>query len=181
MNNINKYNQFGFTLVDLIISIGIFGVISTMVMVNYRAGTRSDTVRQSADIALSILRRAQTMTLTGALTASAFPQGGYGVRFDENDDDVIILFADIDGNFSYTSDTDTDLEQIDLPGNAIFEANEDSGSTGFLDVVFSPPDADAYFNGLATAASKQVSFSARSTDASRRVVVYRLSGQVRAE
>ena len=137
MNNINKHLHFGFTLIDLMISIGIFGVITTMVMVNYRAGTRNDTVRQSASISASILKRAQTMTLTGALTAGAFPQGGYGVRFDEVDNNTMILFADIDGNFAYTLATDTVIESINLPGNAVFEANEDAGSTGALDVVFS--------------------------------------------
>jgi type II secretory pathway pseudopilin PulG len=181
MKNKDIHNSLGFTLVDLIISIGIFGVITAMVMVNYRAGNRNDTVRQSASISASVLRRAQTMTLTGALTAGVFPQGGYGVRFDEADNNTMILFADIDGNFAYTPVTDTDIETINLPGNAVFESNEDAGSTGSLDVVFSPPDADAYFDGLTSSNSKQISFSARSSDAATIVIVYRLSGQIRVQ
>ena len=175
------HNQKGFTFIELIVSIAIFGVITAMVMVNYRAGTRNDTVRQSANITASMFKRAQTMTLTGALTAGAFPQGGYGVHFDEVDNNTMILFADIDGNFAYTLAIDTDIESINLPGNAIFEANEDPDSVGVLDVVFSSPDADAYFNGSVVDPSKQISFSARSSDASTMVIVYRLSGQIRVQ
>jgi len=166
--------QAGFTLVDLIISITIFALISTAVVVNFNAGARNDSVRQSANIIAEILRHSQSMTLSGAeLSDGTFPVGGYGVRFDASDPNKITLFADIDGDFNYT-DSLEDLENITLPKETTF-----AGST--LNVVFSAPDADVYFNGVATELSKTISITAPSADVTQSIIIYRLSGQVRVE
>lgn len=166
--------QNGFTLIDLIVSIGIFALIATAVMVNFNAGARNDSVRQAANIVAGTLRRAQSMTLSGAaLSDGTFPKGGYGVRFDETAPGVMTLFADTDGNFNYTG-AGEELEDISLP-------KENAASGGTLNVVFSAPDADAYFNGAATESSKTISITAPSAGITQSVIIYRLSGQVRVE
>ena len=164
----------GFTLIDLIVSIGIFALVATAVMVNFNAGSRNDSVRQAANIVAATLRRAQSMTLSGALLSNgAFPVGGYGVRFDQGMPGNLTLFADIDGNFNYTDAAEA-LEDITLP-----KENAATGPT--LNVVFSSPDGDVYFNGVATESSKTISITAPQADVSKSVIIYRLSGQVRVE
>ncbi|OJI07842.1 hypothetical protein BK004_00125 [bacterium CG10_46_32] len=166
--------KYGFTLIDLIISITIFALISTAVLINFNAGSRNDSVRQSANIVVQTLRRAQSMTLSGAeLSDGTFPVGGYGVRFDAAFPGSITLFADIDGNFDYT-DASEILDTIVLPKENVF-----SGAT--LNVLFSSPDADIYFNGATTESSKTLSITTPSAGVTQSVIMYRLSGQVRVE
>jgi type II secretory pathway pseudopilin PulG len=154
---------------------GIFGVITTAVMINFNAGARNDSVRQAAIVTSSVLRRAQSMTLSGAeLTDGTFPSGGYGVRFDAADTNTLTIFADIDGNLNYTDSTE-DIETIDLPDESVFS------SGGTLNVLFSSPDSDVYFNGVTTEASKTITTSAPSADVTGTIIIYRLSGQVRVQ
>jgi len=164
----------GFTLIDLMVAISIFTLVTALVVANFNAGARNDSVRQGASIAAGLLRRAQTATLAGALLSDGeFPAGGYGVRFDANNAGVLTLFADKDGNFNYT-DAAEELEDVLLPDDVVFGG-------GTLAVVFSAPDADAYFNGVASEASKTVTFSAASADVTQSVIIYRLSGQIRVQ
>ncbi len=166
--------RYGFTLIDLVVSIGIFALVATAVVVNFNAGSRNDSVRQAANIVAATLRRAQSMTLSGAeLSNGEFPKGGYGVRFDQGKPGEVTLFADIDGNFNYTDAAEA-LEDITLP-----KENAAAGST--LNVVFSSPDGDVYFNGAATESSKTISITAPQADVAKSVIMYRLSGQVRVE
>lgn len=163
-----------FTLIDLIVAIGIFALITTAAVTNFSAGARNDSVRQGAAIASGLLRRAQTATLTGALLADGtFPQGGYGVRLDENETGALTLFADKDGNLTYTDATEA-LEDALLPKNVVFDG-------GTLNVVFKAPDADVYFNGVAAEISKTITFSTASADVTAAVIIYRLSGQIRVQ
>jgi len=176
-NNQENYlfmKNFGFTLIDLMVSIAIFGLISASVLINFLAGARGDSVRQSANIAANFLRRAQTMTLSGELLANGtFPSGGYGIRFDSSDTNTLILFGDNNGDHAY--DAGEEINTQDLVSNAYFNA------TGNLDVLFSSPDADVYFNGATTDPSKQVVFSASETEIIQNVIIYRVSGQIRVE
>lgn len=169
-------NNKAFTIVDLLVSIAVFGLVTASVLVNFRAGARNDSVRQSADIAANFLRRAQTMTLSGELLSDGtFPNGGYGVRFDSADTNTLILFADKNSTPNHEYDAGEEINTQDLADEAYFNAS------GNLDVVFSAPDADVYFNGSQTEPSKQIIFTAPSADTAKSVYIYRVSGQVRAE
>jgi type II secretory pathway pseudopilin PulG len=169
-----KADKKGFTLVDLIIAMSIFSAMTLLVTVNFNSGTRNDSVRQTATIASVVLRKAQSQTLTGAvLSNGTFPIGGYGVRFDDTRPGEVTLFADIDGNLNYT-DSSEDLETILFSKDAVF-------SVSTLNVLFSSPNADVYFNGLSTDPSKTITITAPDAHANRSVIIYRLSGQVRVE
>ncbi|MBI2050602.1 MAG: prepilin-type N-terminal cleavage/methylation domain-containing protein [Parcubacteria group bacterium] len=164
----------GFTLIDLIVAIGIFTLVTTVAVANFSVGSRNDSVRLGASVASGLLRRAQTSTLTGALLSDGtFPEGGYGVRLDASDAGTLTLFADKDGNFNYTDATE-EVEDVALPRDVVFDG-------GTLNIVFSAPDADVYFNGAASEASKTVNFSSASSDVTQAVIIYRLSGQIRVQ
>ncbi|MBI4122714.1 MAG: hypothetical protein HY462_01820 [Parcubacteria group bacterium] len=168
------HNCKGITLIDLILWMAIFGMLTGTMVANFRHGSRNESVRLAASLAASTLRRAQTMTLTGAVLADGdFPNGGYGVRFDAGDTDALTLFADIDGDFAF--DAGEELLGQPLPGNAEFSLG------GTLFVLFTPPEGDVLFNGAAAPDTYTIPFVVPNSEVVKNVVVYRISGQVREE
>lgn len=166
----------GFTLLELILSIGILGILIGATISNFHGGARNEAVRQSAMLSAGLLRQAQTMTLTGTRPdGSSFPTGGYGVRFDTASPTVLTLFADNNGNFNYDGGEEIAAERLTLPAGASFNLGAS------LNVVFSPPEANVYFNGAAGPDTMAIPFQASGTSLSRTVTIYRLSGQVRVQ
>lgn len=166
----------GMTLLDLIIWMSIFGLLTTTMVASFREGGRGDTVRQSARLAESLLRRAQTMALTGTVLMSGdYPDGGYGVHFAISAPRLLVLFGDANGNFRYDGGEEIAGNDVLLPLNTEFSLG------GNLDVVFSPPDGNAYFNGLAAPDTAVISFIGTGTPITKNITIFRLSGQVRVE
>lgn len=164
------------TLLDLIIWMSIFGLLTTTMISSFREGNRGDGVRQAARLGESLLRRAQTMTLTGTVLANGdYPNGGYGVHFDVSANRQLVLFGDTNGNFTYDGGEEITGNDVLLPVNTAFSLGAN------LDVVFSPPDGDVYFSGLAAPDTKVISFVGTGTPVAKNITVYRLSGQVRVE
>ena len=56
----------GFTLVEMLISLAIFAVVTAMAVANFRAGAQGDELRVSARIIASTVRRAQTQAVAGS-------------------------------------------------------------------------------------------------------------------
>ncbi len=164
------------TLLDLIIWMGIFSLLTGTMVASFRAGGRGDGVRQAARLGESLLRRAQTMTLSGTvLPGGDYPDGGYGVRFDTSQNRRLVLFGDVNGNFRYDGGEEIAGNDVLLPINTAFSL------AGNLDVVFSPPDGDVYFSGLAAPDTKVIPFVGTGTDITKAITIFRLSGQVRVE
>jgi prepilin-type N-terminal cleavage/methylation domain-containing protein len=93
----------GFTIVELIVVLAIFGFVSSIILFNYSGFSTNITIQDlSQQIALE-LRKAQVYALgTHTLTGGGFPKG-YGVYFDLSDPKHFTLFADINGNRQYDS------------------------------------------------------------------------------
>ena len=176
----NIKNLYGFTIIELLIWLVIFGVLTGGMVANFRTGERNDAVRHSAELIASTLRAVQTKTLTGvALPDGDFPDGGYGARFDSAADSAIIIFADtsIPSNFSY--DAGEEVEGIiKLPGSARFSWAENFSA---LDIVFSAPDGKIYFNGDTATGKVTINVSSAGSDLQKQVEVLRLSGQIRTQ
>lgn len=58
-------HQRGFTLIEMLISLSIFALITGFTAANYRTGRRTDELRQGSQLLASSIRRAQTMALAG--------------------------------------------------------------------------------------------------------------------
>ncbi len=87
----------GFTLAELLISMTILILVSTVVLANYRYyGNRND-LNMSAQKLANDVRRAQSyaLGLTEFAPIGDFPDGGWGIRFRKNQQDYTI-FADYD-------------------------------------------------------------------------------------
>ncbi|OGY91191.1 MAG: hypothetical protein A3H70_02495 [Candidatus Komeilibacteria bacterium RIFCSPLOWO2_02_FULL_48_11] len=172
---ISKNNHQGATLVELIISIGIMGVLIGATISNFHGGNKNESVRLAARLGETVLRQAQTMTLTGALTSGSFPSGGYGARFDIAAPTIIRLFADSNNNHVFDANEEVADERRQLPANASFALG------GSLDVVFSSPEGTVFFNGADAPDTQAILFNAAGSPITKSVIIYRLSGQVRVQ
>ena len=172
---LNLNNRQGATLIELIVTIGIMGILIGATITNFHGGGKNESVRLAARLGESILRQAQTMTLSGTLTNGSFPSGGYGVQFDTAAPTIIRLFADNNNSHVFDSGEEVVPERVTLPPNASFSL----GAT--LDVVFSSPEGTVFFNGAAAPDTQAIPFAATGSPITKTVTIYRLSGQVRLQ
>jgi Tfp pilus assembly protein FimT len=168
----------GFTIIELLVSLGIFIIITTMVVANFRAGSRGDDLRISAEAMVSNLRKAQNMALAGQPTNDIIPPGGYGLYFNLATPDRYVIFADVNGNLAYDSGEALVDGLVTLPR----EVRITSVSPVIIStVVFKPPKPTIYINGGPTEAALSVTIKHTSSEQTRTVTVNRVSGRIDIE
>lgn len=92
----------GFTLVELMVSISIFTIISIGLFINYPKFREGISLKRTVqEIALSV-REAQVSAISVKESGGKFP--GYGVYFDVNSPSSFILFVDFDGDGEYSGE-----------------------------------------------------------------------------
>jgi prepilin-type N-terminal cleavage/methylation domain-containing protein len=195
----------GFTLIEVLISLAIFAVITGFALANFRLGGQGEELRLAAENLASAVRRAQTQAIAGQTVfacdatrtlcdpadAAACPAGvcsaivprGFGVRvaIGEGRDRSIIQFADIDGDKDLDAGEVTSRESVSLTPQVAVSALSVSFD-GALDIVFVPPrprthfSADRFPDTVAAITLRQ-----SATGATRTVTVNRISGQISVE
>ncbi|MEN9405251.1 MAG: hypothetical protein RLY47_210 [Candidatus Parcubacteria bacterium] len=137
----------GFTLMEMVVTVGIFALISTIVIVR-NAQFDNETLLQNLafDVALSV-RQAQQFGVNVRAAEGVF-SGSYGIHFDA-EQSAYFMFTDINEDGRYQSDEL--LETFTLGRGATIGAICDPSSKGDcghkeLDVVFRRPDPDAVIN-----------------------------------
>ncbi len=106
----NKYVS-GMTLVELIVVISIFVIVSVTVLFNYGGFRNSVTVQNLADDIALTIRRAQSFAIGVRSAESSAFNTGYGIHFStlaqggntlSGSNKAFVLFADISGDKLYT-------------------------------------------------------------------------------
>jgi len=82
----------GFTVVELLITISVFLVLSVAVVGNYRTTTRGLALNSLANLVAADIRRAQSYGISSVATGNSFV--AHGISFDKNFDNAYMLFAD---------------------------------------------------------------------------------------
>ena len=144
----NYITEKGFTLVELLTSIAIIALMSTMLFTNYRRAGVGIDLTSSAQQLASKIRIAQNNSLGTKKFNDLTPLGGWGVHFDsDNLRSGYILFADSNGNYAF--DSDEAYSTSTLPIRVELDTLVTGSSTveSVVDVVFSPPDPRTYING----------------------------------
>jgi prepilin-type N-terminal cleavage/methylation domain-containing protein len=200
-------NARGFTLVEMLVSLSIFAVVTAFVTANFRAGRQGDELRVSSQLVASSIRRAQTLAIAGqtvfwcdggAQDRRTCPGGtdaecgggvcrrdipdGYGAHFStvDGEDRRVTVFADIDGDLRYDEGEAIRSDSVSS-GPFVFVqalAPEDGSA---LDIVFTPPRPGITFNGDTSQVVAAIDLAHRETGAVDTVSVNAVSGQVNIE
>lgn len=137
----------GFTLVELMISISIIGMLTAVFLANYRSGgIRTDLIGNTQKMA-SDIRVAQNFSLGTKDFNGATPAGGWGIYFDINDPNSYIIFADINGDYTYNVEDEKYSQTTLAPRLAINELRVEDTSVDAIHIIFLPPDPETIING----------------------------------
>lgn len=199
----SEHTRRGFTLVELLVSISIIGVMTGMMMANFRGGQQSAEIRLASEILVSQIRAVQTSSYgarlaqvcsggtndlavceAGKVPPVSCPSGncqkrvptGYGIHFDAGSPTTYVLFYDTDDDKRYDA-----VERIsDAPFASTGTVRlTDSGIGLPLDLVYKPPYGRLYVNGSAAGAPLvMLTLSHQFGGLTRHVNIYRLSGKV---
>jgi prepilin-type N-terminal cleavage/methylation domain-containing protein len=176
-------NSGGFTLVELLATIAIMTIITSLVLAHYpRFGDKLALERTVQEIALAV-REAQVYG-TGILGAGGGFQAGYGVHFDTSLPNSFILFADTNGNNFYTPGEEVTTYTIETK-NKIDRIciNEKQGSLDCsitsMDIVYNRPKLFASMNNDGSISDTEIVVSTPNGD-EKMVVVWQM-GQIAVE
>lgn len=144
----------GFTLVEVLVVGFIIGVLSTVILLNYRSGQEQASLTRAAAFFETDVRRAQNLAISSFDFGGTIPCG-YGLHY--LDDRTYSIYAgELGGALncqasSHNFQSDTDLvyqSQKIIEAGVIFRSS-------FVDVFFEPPDPATYVDD-----SKSVGVSA---------------------
>ncbi len=186
-------NERGFSLIELLVVVGIFAVISGLILANHSRFNSSVLLGSLAyNIALSI-REAQVYGLSVKQFSDEF-QIGYGVHF--SGDDSYVLFADtpetvgVPPNKVYDG-TDSDIQAYSVGrghviakfcGENSFEMQCSDGSTpttiDHLDIVFFRPEPDAYISSSEPGYYSRAIVVVASPNQNMRTITVESTGQI---
>lgn len=95
----------GFTLVELLVVMGIILLLSAIILPNYLQRERLLALQRSAAKLAQDLRRAQELAMSAKEFHYSIPEGGYGIYFKISEPGYYILFADCNGDLLYDGET----------------------------------------------------------------------------
>lgn len=157
-----KSSQQGFTLIELIVSMSVLAILSTIVFYRSRSGERNLALRRSAQVVFQSINQAASNTLSSKNHDGTVSQGGYGVHF-EVGDGFVTLFADCnnDQTFNATGTAASCVESPDIEPNypetshvnelepfIQVSALQGDDVVNPLDITFVPPNAIALMKPL---------------------------------
>jgi prepilin-type N-terminal cleavage/methylation domain-containing protein len=110
-NKLSQLKQAGFTMIELLVVLGIFAVIMGVALFNQASLSSNVLITNLAYETALAVREAQTYgisvksTASSTLDESTFDKG-YGAFFDTSNNNQIIVFGDSDGSNSYTDSSE---------------------------------------------------------------------------
>lgn len=165
-----------FTVAELLIVIGIIGILGGVIIFNPSRGTEGYKLLNSSEEIEAVLRRTQGLALAVTDFKGAPPAGGWGVHFDTTIN-CYILFADVDDdgqydaagevgdpcNTSLSDPASERFERVFLPPTIIINQLRITGSVNPLAIVFEAPLLATSFNGTTAAAGDSAEVELQST------------------
>ena len=145
----------GFSLVEMLVAVAIFAVISSILLANYPEFRSRAALDNTAHEVALVFREAQVYGISVRGAGNSFPV--YGVHFNPDTPTKIIIFTDTKSDKMYTPLDDQLLDTFTLTGGeSITQACENGTFTGgvltgcpttakLYNVIFERPNPDALF------------------------------------
>lgn len=135
----------GFTLIEVLVTIGVLTILSSLIIVYSREGEISSILFREGAKIVSDLNRAKNLAISSQMWKDQKPCG-YGVYFDKLNNKYII-FAEIaedclNAPHQRNPNNPNDVAIIQLNPPLFFK------SINFTQVFFLPPDPTVYFTNL---------------------------------
>lgn len=164
----------GFTFIELLTVMAVTIILSGIVLVNFRKGERNLALQRSAQIITQTINQAITSSLAGKRhpdAAGTINQGGFGIYIEVGASSVV-LFADCDseGDYDLSGSAGLCIDALSGAGSSYPEKVElknlesnitissitpcSGGPPCALNIVFLPPDPQAFFNNSSLAAGE---------------------------
>lgn len=149
-----KINDFGFTLLEAMITVAIIAIMSSVYLVSYRSTNQKIILDQAVSMIISDLRLAQNMAMNVKQFNGNVPIGGYGIHISNTGATNYIFFADCNSDSHSFDGADTNC--LDGAGNPITEKvnNRDfsanvkiSAVVAGYNIVFEPPYPVVWIDG----------------------------------
>ncbi|PIP86991.1 hypothetical protein COW81_02665 [Candidatus Campbellbacteria bacterium CG22_combo_CG10-13_8_21_14_all_36_13] len=185
--------QKGFSLVELLVTIGIFGMITSIVFTNQSDFNSSIKLTNLAyEVALKV-REAQTYGVSVREFGAGNFDLGYGVYFSQDSPTTFIFFGDFSGNYKYGPSTTETVDSLSIAGEFKMEkfcvinnsgletCSSTSGTTKELNIVFKRPKQDAIISTNLGGGYKSARVILTSNAGGQRVVRVDSSGQIYVE
>lgn len=152
----DDYKQAGFTVLELLISIGIIVILTGIFIFNFGLQRQDAALLRSAQKLSLDLRRVQNYALSAQNFMASSVPCGWGIHFNGINSTAYTIFADkavnvdcSDRDYVRAANGSEDFETANLELGIVV-----SGLTGGLsDVVFTPPDPLVSFNPSQTSAT----------------------------
>ncbi len=148
--------QKGFTMSELIVSLFIIGLISTLVLSSYSSGRRVAELKISTQKLAADLRYMQnnTLGLVKNDEDGSIPPGGWGLHIDTAlSAKNYSYFTDDDAGHDFDSDEENKV--IPMSGDIVIDSIKvDAADTTWTDIIFFPPDPATYINGASTSVAE---------------------------
>lgn len=172
--------KFGFTVLELLIAIGIFALISASLIVNFRAGEKLSNLNFGSQSVAQEIRRMQAMALGAKSVPGYGIPGGYGARFESASNTRYILYADKNNDKIYTDATELlDGGIVNLPYGVIINSYAPSGAS--IDIVYTTGNGLIFINGAQMALEARVVLEHPGLGKTKTIIISLLSGLVKTQ
>lgn len=163
--------QAGFTLIELVVVIGIIGMISSLVVLNMGSEQQNSSLLRSAQKLSLNLRQVQAFALSSKKFTTIGVPCGWGIHFNGINSNSYVIFADLatapncsDRNYVRDGGSE-DFETVNLEADIVIS----SLSGSLSDVVFTAPEPTVNF--IPDQASAGIVLTAKKSGATKTVTI----------
>jgi Tfp pilus assembly protein FimT len=183
LNKKNKNKITGFTVLELMVVMGIMVMMLILTIPNFQGFDRNQVLEVESDKLFSVFRQAQVWALTGQTVGSN--RYNFGVHFMKCASAggcSYIFFKDaFGGNNRYDSGEEYGIG-INMLGKGVYVSGLKKGDVSTLnnlDIVFEAPSGDVYFDGvLASPDSAEITLTSPLSGKSKIISINGESGQI---
>lgn len=145
----SKSSGKGFTIIELLVSIVVVIILTTIVFANYRSGERRYALQRAGNKLAQDIRRTQEMATSTKKWNGSIPLGGFGVYFPQISGNITyyIIFADVNGNRQYDGSSER-VDQVTIEKGVKISSYNPAAvpATNPAWVIFVPPDPTVLFD-----------------------------------